>query len=163
LNQYFAGLLVPKKGFTPQSLSKSFHFNEIPLSIEYTNLSHFSILSTWSTCSMGCYGFRLKVATTPSKNVENMDTITSALKTQRELDAYTCFGSSGLKVRIPLGQIGRKLTLDSAWPVLERTVPVIDCRRPSGNVVYRPSAGIRQLDIIGAVGARHRSIIVWKA
>jgi hypothetical protein len=155
--------LVPKKGFTPQPFSKSFHFNEIPLSIEYTNLSHFSILSTWSTCSMGCYGFRLKVATTPSKNVENMDTITSALKTQRELDAYTCFGSSGLKVRIPLGQIGRKLTLDSAWPVLERTVPVIDCRRPSGNVVYRPSAGIRQLDIIGAVGARHRSIIVWKA
>ena len=62
--------MVPKKGFTPQSLSKSFHFNEIPLSIEYTNLSHFSILSTWSTCSMGCYGFRLKVATTPSKNVE---------------------------------------------------------------------------------------------
>jgi hypothetical protein len=61
-----------------------------------------------------------------------MDTITSALKTQRELDAYTCFGSSGLKVRIPLGQIGRKLTLDSAWPVLERTVPVID-RSPGIN------------------------------
>ena len=37
------------------------------------------------------------------------------------------------------------------------------CRRPSGNVVYRPSAGIRQFDIICAAGARHRSIIVWKA
>jgi len=63
-------ILVPKKGFTPQPFSKSFHFNEVPLSIEYTNLSHFSILSTWSTCSTGSYGFRLKVATTPSKNVE---------------------------------------------------------------------------------------------
>jgi len=38
--------LVPKKGFTAPLFGKPFHFNELPLSIEYTNLSHFSILST---------------------------------------------------------------------------------------------------------------------
>jgi hypothetical protein len=64
--------MVPKKGFAAPHFSKLFHFNELPLSIEYTNLSHFSILSTQSTRSTACYGFRLKVTTRPPKNVENM-------------------------------------------------------------------------------------------
>jgi hypothetical protein len=31
------------------------------------------------------------------------------------------FREFGIESQIPLGQIGRKLTLDSAWPVLERS------------------------------------------
>jgi hypothetical protein len=54
------------------------------------------------------------------------------------------------------------LRISEVWALL-RGVAFPECRRPSGNVVYRPSAGIRQFDIICAAGARHRSIIVWKA
>lgn len=41
--------MVPKKGLEPSNLGSAFPFNEIPLSIEYTTLSDFSILSIPST------------------------------------------------------------------------------------------------------------------
>jgi len=38
--------LVPKKGLESADIGSSFRFNKIPLSIEYTKLSLFSIPST---------------------------------------------------------------------------------------------------------------------
>jgi hypothetical protein len=63
--------LVPKKGLEPSDLSSAFRFNEIPLFIEYTILSFFSMGSTPSTCSIRWYVFRKNADTTPSKVARN--------------------------------------------------------------------------------------------
>jgi hypothetical protein len=70
---------------------------------------------------MGCYGFRLKVATTPSKNVEKYGHHHVSSKDSTRVGCLQMFREFGIESQIPLGQIGRKLTLDSAWPVLERS------------------------------------------
>ena len=58
---------MPKKGLEPAGIGSSFRFKKIPLSIEYTKLSLFSIPSTQSTQSVAWYGFRMSVDTITPK------------------------------------------------------------------------------------------------
>jgi hypothetical protein len=56
--------LVPKKGLELLCFGSTFRFNEIPLSIEYTSLSIFSIRSTKSTGSIVWYQIPPRLDTT---------------------------------------------------------------------------------------------------
>ena len=56
--------LVPKKGVAPRGLGRTFRFNEIPLSIEYTSLCFFAIHSIPSSDSAASYKIRTDVDTT---------------------------------------------------------------------------------------------------
>lgn len=65
-------LLAPKKGLTTPLFSKLFHSNQIPLSMEYTNLLHFFSPVNLINPFNGYRGVRLKADAMPPKNLDTI-------------------------------------------------------------------------------------------